>query len=229
MSQGYTGVDNLEVMKGAKNYHAALIKLVTSSVPEGTKRLVDFGAGLGTYADSLQDEGFEVTCIENDPGLLAGLKSKGYQAYANLTDLHDCQVVYSLNVLEHIKEDEAVLGQLGQILAKGGRLVIYVPAFQSLFSSMDRKVGHHRRYRLKQLEAIVKRQGLEVETGCYVDSLGYLAALAFKLFGNSDGAINETGLKLYDTFILPLSLLLDRVTGRWFGKNVLVVAKRVAA
>jgi hypothetical protein len=44
--------------------------------------------------------------------------------------------------------------------------------------------------------------------------------------GNKDGALNKNAVILFDRFIFPVSLMLDLVTKRLFGKNLLIVAVR---
>jgi hypothetical protein len=115
---------------------------------------------------------------------------------------------------------------LSERLKTGGGLLIYVPAFPCLFSSMDRKVGHVRRYGLANLAAVLERGGLRVERIEYQDCLGFFAAALFKLVGSGDGTINRTALVAYDRWIFPLSRWLDRAAGRWFGKNLIAQARR---
>src|SRR6202042_1631471 len=67
-----------------------------------------------------------------------------------------------INVLEHIEDDEGALKQLAGLLEPGGRLVLWVPAFEFLYSDFDRRIGHHRRYRLPELRDRISRAGLEV-------------------------------------------------------------------
>ena len=58
--------------------------------------------------------------------------------------------IYSSNVLEHIYDDVKSLKQLESKLTKNGTLVLYLPAFQILYSDLDRSVGHFRRYSKKE-------------------------------------------------------------------------------
>ena len=74
----YTGIDNLEVMTGARNYNAYLVDLVARDRGE-CEELVDFGAGSGTYARMLMDRGYTVTCIEPDATLAEKLAHDGLQ------------------------------------------------------------------------------------------------------------------------------------------------------
>ena len=50
------------------------------------------------------------------------------------------------NLLEHIEEDGAALAGMRDVLIPGGRVVLIVPALQSLYGSIDRAIHHHQRY-----------------------------------------------------------------------------------
>ena len=91
---------------------------------------------------------------------------------------------------------------------------------------MDQKVGHVRRYRLTELVEKCQKAGFEVTAGGYVDSLGFLASLAYRLLGTGDGTLNGNTVRLYDRHVFPLSRMLDTLTGRFFGKNAWVHARR---
>jgi SAM-dependent methyltransferase len=227
----YSGVDNLEVMAAAEKYARYLRDLVatTAGPPAHSPRILDFGAGTGTIATSVESLGYSVTCLEPDAGLRATLTGAGLRAIESLSDLapdEQCDVVYSMNVLEHIDDDAAALDGILAALRPGGALLLYVPAFAVLYSTMDTKVGHLRRYRRQPLRALVERAGFVVDSARYVDSLGFIAALAYKVVGNRDGDLDVRAVASYDRFVLPMSLQIDRVTNRLFGKNLLVLAHR---
>ncbi len=226
--EAYTGVDNLEVMQEAVNYNNYLLNTVRKFVPAGGGRVLDFGAGGGQFAAPLSAQGWDVTALEPDDALRNRLSSKGLKTAASTQQFPDGSIVYiyTLNVLEHIDDDVDALRQLHAKLAPHGKLLIYVPAFPVLYTSMDAKVGHVRRYTRATLLSAVTAAGFKVEQVSYVDSLGFFAAFAFKLMDNSKGDVNRTALKIYDRLVFPISRLLDAVVGRWFGKNVLLVARK---
>jgi SAM-dependent methyltransferase len=134
---------------------------------------------------------------------------------------------YTLNVLEHIEDDAAALAALHARLRPGGRLLVYVPAFQVLYGPMDRRVGHLRRYRRLDLVRRVRAAGFTIEKSRYADSIGFFAALAFRLLrSDSTGDLERSHVRLYDRLVFPLSLALDLLCRPFFGKNVTVVARR---
>lgn len=224
--QGYTGVENLEVMQEAVNYNRFLLDTVRSLAPR-TGRVLDFGAGGGQFAVPMAQLGFDVTALEPDDRLRTSIAAAGVRAIASPNELADGSLayVYTLNVLEHIDDDLGALRQLRTKLASGGRLLIYVPAFPVLYTSMDAKVGHVRRYTRKTLSAAVTGAGFAIERVGYVDSLGFFATLAFKAVGDSGGEINRGALRFYDRAIFPLSRVIDFAARRWFGKNLLLIAR----
>lgn len=223
----YSGAENLEVMDDAVNYNAYLSRLVRAyALP--TDRILDFGAGIGTFSLPLKREGFDISCVEPDPRQLQRVTENEVPGFSDLAAVPDetYDYIFTLNVLEHVEDDQAALRDVARKLKHGGRLLIYVPAFQLLFSSMDRAVGHCRRYRLEDLSEQVSSAGFEIKEARYVDSVGFIASLAFKYIGSKDGSLNRNAVILFDRLAFPVSLLLDLATKRLFGKNLLIVAVR---
>lgn len=222
----YTGADNLEVMKDAVNYNRYLLDLIVDHAG-GASKIIDFGAGNGTFADPVSRAGFDLTAVELDDVLRAHLSGLGLQVAAATAELpaETFDYAYTLNVLEHITEDVAALRSLRAALKPGARLLVYVPAFPVLYTSMDAKVGHVRRYKRDTLSRSVTAAGFELERVAYADSIGFFATLAFRITDRGTGNINPRMLKLYDRFVFPLSRVIDRLTCRWFGKNLLLVAR----
>ena len=49
--------------------------------------------------------------------------------------------VVMVNVLEHIQDDAACLTQLHRAIHPGGKLLLFVPAMEFLFSKLDQEFG----------------------------------------------------------------------------------------
>jgi len=221
----YTGVDVLETLDRATNYNSLLLNLILQSSGDCC-RMLDFGAGIGTFAKLLRNRGVDVVCVERDAFLANGLVRDGFLTFNDLNEVPDgsFDFIFTLNVLEHIEDDQTSFCRLAAKLARGGRLLIYVPAFQCLWTSLDEKLKHYRRYRRAGLKRLARSAGLTVCKTRYVDSLGFFAALGFKVFGNKNGHLSARGVSLYDRCIVPLSRLLDLPLRRLFGKNVYLIA-----
>ncbi|HVT02332.1 MAG TPA: bifunctional glycosyltransferase/class I SAM-dependent methyltransferase [Thermoanaerobaculia bacterium] len=82
--------------------------------------------------------------------------------------------VIALNVLEHIDKDTDAMRRIFGILKPGGKLVVYVPADQRLFGSLDETVGHFRRYDKKELAEKMTEAGFEVQKIFYQNRFGRL-------------------------------------------------------
>jgi len=82
--------------------------------------------------------------------------------------------IVAVNVLEHIKDDEKALSNMFKLLQPEGHLLLFVPALNCLFGSLDEGVSHFRRYDKKQLRHKVERTGFKVEKIFYGNLLGIL-------------------------------------------------------
>lgn len=224
----YSGEGNLEVMLDAANYNAYQLAFILSEIDQfdcHQVRVLDFGAGIGTFADMVRDARPDVVvdCLEPSASQADGLGKRGYTVISDLSRAEGTyDVIYALNVLEHIEDDVAAVRSLGQALSERGTLVVYVPAFMLLFSNMDRLVHHFRRYRSGDFEALASASGLRLRRVRYCDPVGFFAALAYRV-GKGSGSLNPRSVKLYDRLAFPLSAAAEKVTGRAFGKNVLAV------
>jgi SAM-dependent methyltransferase len=66
------------------------------------------------------------------------------------------------DVLEHIDEDEIVLGQVREALAPNGYMLLTVPQHTWLWSATDDYACHVRRYSANELHAKVRAAGFEI-------------------------------------------------------------------
>ena len=222
----YSGRDNLEAMKMATRYNDFLIDLIRKNAVGDLA--LDHGAGAGTFAKPVSEGDINVLCMEPDDTLRAELSDSGLDVAASLEEIPDGSVdyAYTLNVLEHIEDDRKAIADLYRCLKPGGRILVYVPAFQILFSQMDDHVGHFRRYRRKPLIQVLRSVGFDVSQGRYVDSLGFLATLVYKLVGDRSGSVSPGSVAFYDSLIFPLSRVIDFLSVGSFGKNLAIVATK---
>lgn len=195
-------------------------------MPADASTVVDLGSGRGTFSELLRQRGVPVTCVEPDTENQQLLCDLGFTVDAGVDTLRAGSVdfVFTLNVLEHVPEDDILVRQVLTCLRPGGRLFIFVPAFPVLWSPLDDYVEHQRRYRRAPMVEMLERSGFRVESARYADSLGFFAAL---LFGRSSQTeITPRSISLYDRLLTPASQALDPVLGRFFGKNLAVLCRK---
>jgi glycosyltransferase involved in cell wall biosynthesis len=139
-------------------------------------RVLEIGAGIGNITTWLLPRDFYLASDIN-PHYLDYLKNlslgKPYLKVARL-DLEDSQcfepwqgkfdTVVCLNVLEHVRDPLLALRNMYDALQPGGRLVLYVPQGQQLYSSLDEVLGHRCRYSKKMLGEELRSVGFELET-----------------------------------------------------------------
>lgn len=222
----YRGHDILDLLKEARNYNRWLTDQVYSAKPPGAARIADLGAGRGTFAEMLRERGLEIACVEPDPENQVMLRQSGFSVQATM-DEHEPEsldYVYTLNVLEHVPDDEALVRAVFSRLRKGGRLFIFVPAFPVLWTRLDDYVEHQRRYRRSPMVAMLRRAGFVLERARYADCLGFFAALFFGR--NEKVEISPRSIWFYDRLLFPVSRFLDPVLGQFFGKNLAVLCRK---
>jgi SAM-dependent methyltransferase len=226
----YTGRDNLDVMRAAFHYNSLLYGWIRGAA-EGCERIVDFGAGAGAFAIPLAAEGFQVLCVEVDRHFQLLLSREGLPVVDDLSAVPDnsLDLIYAFDVLEHIRADGDMLETWCGKLKPGGNLLVYVPAFDILYSSMDKRIGHCRRYRKEDARAKLEAAGFGVDAWEYVDCLGFFASLLYKLTNDGAGTISWRPVRLYDRYVFRMSRMVDRMTHRWVGKNLLLRAHKPAS
>jgi len=224
----YTGGDNLEAMKEAHNYNAFLVSLISGLDLKPDVEILDIGSGIGLYAEMLRDKGYNVSCFEPDLIQVKVLQQKDFKVYASITEIdRQFDFMYAFNVLEHIENDTEELAVWATKLKENCKLLIYVPAFKALFSSMDRNVGHFRRYTRKELTRKVTDVGLKiVKPAQYADSIGFFVSLIYKYIGSNKGNLNTKTLIFFDRFLFPISRICDNFFRNFFGKNVFIIVRK---
>lgn len=226
MEGQYSGVYLLQALESAHNYTDYLIGLIRRAA--NSKDLIDFGAGIGTFSTRLRDAGYDVVCIEPDLAQRQKLLEQGFKAFPDIASVPDesASFIFSLNVFEHIEDDELAIRQIWQKLKSGGALLLYVPAFQCLWSSLDDQICHRRRYTKTSLRRLVQRAGFSIERLRYADTLGFLVTLLFRLSRRGAETLTPTSIGFYDRWIFPPSRLFDLLFNRLFGKNVFVLCRK---
>jgi SAM-dependent methyltransferase len=174
--------ETLDDLSEATHYNEWIYQILRPYV--GT-RILEIGCGTGNLTGYLQKHG-RVLAVDFHSGYLeaakknlkglTGITYKKVNLEKGLTSLRAFHpdTLICVNVLEHLSNDQQVLERCFRLLPPGGRFLLFVPAFQFLFGTMDLSYGHFRRYSLPGLKEKVLRAGFEVEYCRYLNLLGIL-------------------------------------------------------
>jgi len=209
--------ETLRRMERASNYNRWLLD---RAAPYLGERVLDVGAGIGTFSEQISDRR-HVVALEPDPAFLPELRSR-FAGRTNVEVVADelegldagslpapFDTIVCFNVLEHIADDRAALARLYALLEPGGSLLALVPAHPAAFGSMDEVLGHERRYSKQVLAGRLEQAGLEVERLGHVNPVGLLGwFLAARIARSSQ--IPSGPLLLFDRCV-PLLAALDRL------------------
>jgi SAM-dependent methyltransferase len=226
--------DDLECLAASKYFFDWVLE---EFEPYVRGRVLEVGAGTGTITRKLVDRHPDASIVSLEPSenLFVSL-----DAYAAMTDRVTAEketladsgtrfagafdAVLYVNVLEHIADDEREIQLAAEALRPGGALLVFGPGLEILYSGLDHKAGHYRRYSLQHLRLITEGAGLRIVTLHYFDLLGVLPYLVVYRWLHST-QISGSTMWGYDRLIVPLSRLIQHVLrDPPLGKNVILIA-----
>jgi SAM-dependent methyltransferase len=207
--------------------------------PHVGDEVLEIGAGIGNLTGRLMSRRTQYVAAEKDPLHLHALRNRFLrtpnvavqridpEAPGDLAGLENCfDTVLCVNVLETLDDDGRVVESLAATVRPGGTLLVLVPNVPGVYGSVDRKMGHKRRYSEAAVRELLAAHGLAVET---VDSFNKVALLPWwaygKLFGA--GSISKAVLKIFDKsvwFWRRLDVLMP-----WPGLSLIVVGRKPAS
>jgi len=225
-----TLASTLDSLDDAENYRNWIVELAS---PYLAGPILEVGAGHGTFTEAFAAFG-DVIAVEPD-AYAAGLLADRYRGDGRVTSLagvvDDVASVPAfgsavmINVLEHVADDHAALAAVSDRLRPGGHLVIWVPAFQFLYSRFDEKLGHERRYTKGQLDGDVRRAGYEVVDARYVNMPGWFSWLLMVRLARQEPTSSFT-VRVFDKCIVPVVRFIENRIRMPFGQNVLLIARK---
>ena len=227
-----SGASTLEVMEGAHRYNRWIYDRVRGGLGQ---RVLEIGCGTGTITSFMVDRQLVVGIDVVDDYIRS--TSHRFDDRPNivvrrhdLTESIDALRGYrfdsalSVNVFEHIANDEGAMKAVYALLEPGGTFTLLVPCHPALLGGFDRDIGHHRRYTKRDLRRKLEASGFTVERirrSNPVGALGWLVSVRLL------GLRRLRGTGLFDRLV-PAFAVLDRVELP-LGLSVIAVARKPVA
>lgn len=199
-------------------------------------RILDAGCGNGNITKYFKDKELVIT-VDNNEQILEDMK-KSLSVCGNFKlikrDLSDpgiiplikkdkIDTIVCLNALEHIQNDTDVLENFYNILENYGRLIILVPAWKFLYSSLDKTAGHVRRYTKEELICKLNERFF-IQHISYFDLFGtigwFLLGRVFKRKHLSTGLLD-----LFERLVV-FFIFLEKILHLPFGLSLLAICNK---
>ena len=232
-----TGNKILEVIENAGRFNHWMYQTIQ---PFLQGNILEIGSGIGNISAFFLTDNATITLSDTDVFYIQKLKNKFY-SFQNLNgvlliDIQDpCfettydlikeqyDSIFLLNVLEHVADDTAALKNCRFLLKPGGTLLILTPAYSLLYSSLDKALGHYRRYTKSQLNYLLQMNNLVPKKSFYFNALGIVAWLYGKILRLKTIPATEMGLF---NKITPFAKFIDKIMFRKIGLSVLIAGEK---
>ncbi len=183
-----------------------------SQVPD--PKILDVGCGTGANLEMLSQFG-TAEGVDVSDDALEFCRRKGLNVHKGLAEElpfpdETFDVVTALDVVEHLDDDVAGLKEMFRVLKRGGKTLIFVPAFMWLWGVQDDISNHRIRYTKKQIVERLQKAGFTVERATYANWTFFAPILAGRTL------MRITGIKPESENNVNVSAL-NGVFGKLFG------------
>ena len=138
-----------------------LVKYITEY--SGKIHVLDVGCGTGAVLEQMAAKHFTVSGVDINDTALAYCRDKGFQVERGSADKMpyasaSFDIVFALDVLEHLENPELALQEVKRVLKKDGLFIVTVPAHQWLWSYHDESLHHKKRYSKQGIHNLLHTQ-----------------------------------------------------------------------
>jgi len=213
-----------------KNYNRWIYENMQEAVG---KKVMEIGCGMGAMIDFAAAKGRKITGVDIDDYFVEYSRNK----YKDDSDIKivksDCMAldgkfkkgsfdsIIIINVLEHIEFEDKALRIMNNMLFKGGKLAVFVPAFRSIYGRLDKSVGHYRRYTKETLRKVLEHNGFEIEKIYYMNFIGFFGwYFNAKLFER----MPEKQSVFFDKYIVPVEKIIEKLIKPPIGQSIVAIA-----
>jgi 2-polyprenyl-3-methyl-5-hydroxy-6-metoxy-1,4-benzoquinol methylase len=232
------GQETLEIFAETDHFNRWMFENLS---PYCKDNILETGSGIGNISALLLEQFNEVSLsdLRNTYCKLLNGRFSGNDHLKNVyvLDLGEQQIeknypslmnkfdtVLSSNVVEHVEDEQMAFQNCRKLLKAGGQLVILVPAYNWLYNSFDKELGHYRRYTKARLKKLFVQHGFEVVHAQYFNAVGILGWW-FSGSVMRKKMLPKNQLTLYNKLI-PFIRLMDKLLLHQAGLSVIVAGEK---
>ena len=201
------------------------------------QRVLEVGCGVGNVTNLLQDREL-VVGIDMEPECI-GERARKFSSYPSIIsecldvldpaflsfEKYGFDSILCLNVLEHVSDERKALEHMHSILRPGGRVILILPAFESLYGPIDSNLGHFRRYSKRHIAELAESLGFEMPVSHYMNSVGFFGWwFNARILRKTEQSENQ--IKFFDSWIVPTLSRVEALVHPPCGQSVFAVLRK---
>ena len=203
--------------------------------------LLDFGCGTGNILDELSKK-YNAYGADMSELAINFCKKRNLNNiftndhfFNNLEYKNKFDIITLLDVIEHVDEDQDLLGKLKDLLTEDGSIIVTVPAYQFLFGPHDIINMHKRRYVKKTLKKVIENSGYKIYKLSYFNTILAPLIILRRFLDRSlrgeeylrdDDDVPNTFFNIILKFIFGLEKYILPYISMPFGISILCIAKK---
>ena len=227
------GEEILNAISEAKSFNKWMYSQLE---PYASHKTLEIGSGIGNISQFLIENNKDLVLSDLRVQYIISLEQKfpnNRVIQLNLVDynfeekykdhLNKYDLVFALNVIEHIEDDKLAMENINKLLKPGGFSFILVPSYQFLFNHLDKSLEHFRRYNKKKLMAIMPKDFKTINTYYF----NFVGIFGWFLTGTILGkkTIPKSNMRLYNKLV-PLFKIIDAVLLNKVGLSVINISQK---
>jgi len=227
-------IRDLEIMANTVNYRQWIYDNAREAMG---RRIIELGAGIGNFTQMFTDREL-IVAIDNYAPAVARMRER-FSSQPNVVPLqmdiagpelvglsrYEADTIVCINVLEHILDDAAALSNMNAILQTGGKLFLLVPAFEFLLGTIDRVVGHHRRYGKKELAGKLGVAGFKIHDLYFMNMIAVFGwFLNNRILKRQEESLSQ--VLFFDKYIVPWLRVIERAVRPPFGLSLIAICEK---
>jgi ubiquinone/menaquinone biosynthesis C-methylase UbiE len=229
------GVETLEAFEAAPLYNSWIVERLK---PYLGPALLEVGSGIGNIAaEVLKSQKIERYLATDYSAKSLEVVSQRFgddsrifcqvwdaaKAIPAAIETHRFDSIICSNVLEHIQDHKQALQNMRALLKPQGKLVLLVPAHEALFSELDRKLEHQRRYSRDSLQQLLQQSGFDV---LEITPHNFVGALAWWWSGKiiKQTELSQCSVRRFDQLVPMLKPFDGLLTWLFSGVSYIAIA-----
>jgi SAM-dependent methyltransferase len=226
-----------ESMEFADNYNNWIL---SKFVPYAGETLLEIGTGQGNFKKYLQSKVKTYVSLDIDEKVIERARKRDPQGIYEVADIsapdilklkdkYQFDSVICVNVLEHVPDHKAGLNNMLEVLKPGGHLLLFVPSFMHLYNDLDKLAGHLRRYKKKDVEALLPGDGkYELVVHEYFNPVGAFGwwINKFKTHKNINSKNVNSQVIIFDKYVVPFSKFFNPLFKAFWGQSLYCVIRK---